>query len=286
MTERLSMPLPGGGVMPRLGQGTWHMGDDARKRGLEIAALGRGVALGMTHIDSAEMYGDGRAEKLVGEAIKGLDRKELYLVSKVYPHNAGRANIFKSCEKSIARMGCGYLDLYLLHWRGGVPLSETVACMEELVKRGQIRRWGVSNFDLGDMNELYSIKDGKNCAVNQVLFHLGSRGVEYALLPWLRERGIPLVAYCPLAQAGSLRRGLLENRAVTELANARGLTPAQVLLCFVLGTPGVAAIPKASQSEHTALNAACAHIKLTEEERAALDRALPPPARPVPLDIV
>ena len=176
----------------------------------------------MTLIDSAEMYGEGAAEHLVGQAIRGYDRERLYLVSKVYPFHAGRHDIFQSCENSLRRMGTDYLDLYLLHWRGSVPLAETVACMEELKAKGRIRSWGVSNLDTADMEELFEVTGGTSCLTDQVLYHLGSRGVEYDLLPWLRRHKMPLMAYCPLAQGGGLRRGLLASPAVRAAAQAHG----------------------------------------------------------------
>ena len=178
--------LKDGALMPKLGQGTWFLGEDKSKEQDEIKSIKIGIENNMTLIDTAEMYGEGLAEELVGKAIKGYDREKLFLVSKVYPHNAGRRNIFRSCENTLKRMGVEYLDLYLLHWRGAVPLSETVECMEELVKKGKIKRWGVSNFDIDDMKELMTVKDGDKCVVNQVLYHLGSRGIEYSLYPWMK----------------------------------------------------------------------------------------------------
>lgn len=189
--------LKDGALMPKLGQGTWFLGEDKSKEQDEIKSIKIGIENNMTLIDTAEMYGEGLAEELVGKAIKGYDREKLFLVSKVYPHNAGRRNIFRSCENTLKRMGVEYLDLYLLHWRGAVPLSETVECMEELVKKGKIKRWGVSNFDIDDMKELMTVKDGDKCVVNQVLYHLGSRGIEYSLYPWMKEHNIPVMAYLP-----------------------------------------------------------------------------------------
>lgn len=277
--------LPDGTVWPRLGQGTWFMGDSAAERGEELRALRRGVELGMTVIDTAEMYGDGRAELLVGEAIKGL-RDEVFVVSKVYPHNAGGERLVRSCEQSLRRLGTDRLDLYLLHWRGGVPLSETVEGMERLVEQGKILRWGVSNLDTSDLRELFGVSRGNRCAANQVLYHLGSRGIEYDLLPWQRERGIPTMAYCPLAQAGSLRRGLAESPAIGQVARKHGVGPFQVLLAWCIRSGDVMAIPKAATVRHVEENAAAARIELTDEDLALLDQAFPPPSRKVPLDIV
>lgn len=286
MTNR-TVKLPDGTRIPAIGQGTWHMGDDPDRRASEIEALRTGVACGMTLIDTAEMYGEGAAERLVGEAIAPLGRDELFLVSKVYPHNAGRAHIFDSCRASLDRLGTGALDLYLLHWRGDVPLAETVACMEELRAEGLIRRWGVSNFDVADMEELMRVPGGDACAVNQVLYHLGSRGIEFDLAPWQAARGIPLMAYCPLAQAGRLARarGLLQDPSVAEVAARHDATPAQVLLAFAIRSGNVVAIPKAAAPEHARDNAAALDLHLTGDDLALLDRRFPAPARKMPLDM-
>lgn len=286
MTNR-TVKLPDGTLVPAIGQGTWYMGDDPARRASEIEALRTGVACGMTLIDTAEMYGEGAAERLVGEAIAPLDRDGLFLVSKVYPHNAGRAHIFGSCRASLDRLGTGALDLYLLHWRGEVPLAETVTCMEELRAEGLIRRWGVSNFDVADMEELMSVPGGDACAVNQVLYHLGSRGIEFDLVPWQAARGIPLMAYCPLAQAGRLARarGLLQDPSVAEVAARHDATPAQVLLAFAIRSGDVVAIPKAATPEHARDNAAALNLRLTDDDLALLDRRFPAPARKMPLDM-
>lgn len=286
MTNRI-VKLPDGTLVPAIGRGTWYMGDDPARRASEIEALRTGVACGMTLIDTAEMYGEGAAERLVGEAIAPLDRDGLFLVSKVYPHNAGRAHIFDSCRASLDRLGTGALDLYLLHWRGDVPLAETVACMEELRAEGLIRRWGVSNLDVADMEELMSVPGGDACAVNQVLYHLGSRGIEFDLAPWQTARGIPFMAYCPLAQAGRLARarGLLQDPSVAEVAARHDATPAQVLLAFAIRSGGVVAIPKAAAPEHARDNAAALDLHLTGDDLALLDRRFPAPARKMPLDM-
>lgn len=280
-----SVALPDGSKAPRLGQGTWHLAERADRRGSELEALRCGIGLGMTLIDTAEMYGEGRSEELVGEAIRGIPRESLFLVSKVYPHNAGRNHIFESCRRSLSRIGTDTLDLYLLHWRGSVPLAETVACMEELVSQGLIRRWGVSNFDADDMEELWNTPGGSRCAVNQVLYHLGSRGIEYDLLPWMRRHGVPLMAYCPIAQGGSLRRGLMESAAVRSVAEKHGATPAQVLLSFVVRAGDVIAMPKAGTARHTLENAGAGLVELSEGDLAALSQAFPAPKRKVPLDM-
>lgn len=277
--------LPDGTQVPALGQGTWNMGDDPSRRKEEIYSLQLGIELGMTLIDTAEMYGGGRAEELVGEAIKGR-RDEVFLVSKVYPHNASGERLVQSCENSLRRLGTDRLDLYLLHWRGLIPLHETIEGMEKLVRDGKIVRWGVSNLDTSDMKELVSLAGGDRCAVNQVLYHLGSRGIEYDLLPWQREHQMPIMAYCPLAQGGTLRRGLVEHPVVREIAAAHNATPFQILLAWCIRTEDVIAIPKAGRQEHVRENAEAALIRFTEDELRRLDEAFPPPASKQPLDIV
>lgn len=268
-----------------IGQGTWYLGNRPETFQQELASLRAGLDQGMTLLDTAEMYGEGAAERLLGQAIQGYDREKLYLVSKVYPHNAGRNNIFHSCQASLKRLGADYLDLYLLHWRGGIPLAETVECMEKLKEDGLIRHWGVSNLDLDDMDELAAVPNGKNCVTDQVLYHLGSRGIEFDLLPALQKRDVSVMAYCPLAQGGSLRQGLLTSPAVAQTAQAHNATPSQVLLAFLLTRPGVTPIPRSSRAEHTLDNAKAAELRLTDEDLARLDAAFPAPKRKVPLDV-
>ena len=280
-----NVKLKDAALIPQLGQGTWNMGESAAKYDREVESLRWGIEHGMTLIDTAEMYGDGAAEELVGEAISPYNRSDLFLVSKVYPWNAGRKNIFKSCEDTLERIGTDHLDLYLLHWRGSVPLAETVECMEELKQQGKILRWGVSNFDTADMKELLSIQNGDQCQVNQVLYHLGSRGVEYDLLPFMNEHGIPMMVYCPLAQAGRLKQKLLSSRVLQEVAEAHGKTVMQILLAFTLLRDDVISIPKASSVAHTSANRDAAEIILTQEERDLLDREFPKPDRKMPLDM-
>lgn len=281
-----TVKLPDGTPMPRFGMGTWFLGESAATHGEELAALRAGLDAGVTLIDTAEMYGSGAAERLVGEAIRGYDRESLFLVSKVYPHNAGDPEIFESVEASLERLGTDYLDMYLLHWRGSVPLAETVECMEQLVGDGLIRHWGVSNFDVDDLEELFAVPDGERCAVNQDLYHLGSRGVEYAVLPWMRSVGMPLMAYCPLAQAGDLRRGLTNDPAVVEVARRHGASPLQILLAFVLRDPMAIAIPRSGKPEHVLENVRACGIELSDDDLALLSRSFPAPGYPTPLDIV
>lgn len=279
------MKLADGTPVPLLGQGTWRMGDDPAKEREEIATLRRGIELGMSLLDTAEMYGDGRAEVLVGKAIAGL-RDAVFLVSKVLPHHAGGDALQRSCEASLRRLQVECLDLYLLHWPGSIPYAETVAGMEKLVAAGKIRRWGVSNLDAREMKRLYAVAGGEGCMVNQVLYHLGSRGIEYELWPWLARHGVALMAYCPLAQAGRLREDLLHHAAILAVAEALQATPMQVLLAWVMRSGNAMAIPKASSLAHVAENARAATLVLDAAQCALLDEAFPPPSRPVPLDIV
>ena len=278
--------LKDGTEVPAVGQGTWFMGEKSSKRKDEIASLRWGIENGMTLIDTAEMYGDGASEELVGEAIAPYERGKLFLVSKVYPWNAGRDHIFKSCEDSLKRLGTSYLDLYLLHWRGRIPFRETVSCMEELVKSGLIKRWGVSNLDIDDMEELYDIPNGDHCQTDQVLYHLGSRGTEWYLQPWLKENGIPLMAYCPLAQAGSLRSGMLRNPVLKQIAENHDTDPFGIMLAFVLRNGNVFAVPKAGTVEHVKANRKAAEIILSEDEIMLLEKAFPLPSANSGLDMV
>ncbi|MCH5266469.1 MAG: aldo/keto reductase [Lachnospiraceae bacterium] len=273
-------------ILPRIGMGAWQIGDDPGIRGREVEAIQAGIDAGIKVIDTAEMYGSGRSEQLVGQAIKKYNREDLFLVSKVLPHNAGRERIRKSLRHSLELLGTEYLDLYLLHWRGMIPLKETVECMEELAAEGKIRSWGVSNFDVEDMEELMRIPGGENCMVNQVLYHLGSRGVEYELLPWLERHDIPLMAYCPLAQAGGLREELVRSRELMEIADKYQISIVQLLLAFVLQKENVFAIPRSGRKEHVLANWEVRNLVLDKEDRQILDKAFPAPGRRVPLDIV
>lgn len=272
-------------ALPAIGQGTWYMGEDASQRQKEIAALRAGIDAGLTLIDTAEMYADGGAEEVVGEALQGF-REQVFLVSKVYPWNAGGQKAIAACEASLRRLQTDYLDLYLLHWRGNYSFAETVEAMERLIREGKIRRWGVSNLDYDDMQELWSVAGGQACATNQVLYHLGSRGIEFDLLPWCRQQQMPVMAYCPLAQAGRLRDDLFNSRAVQEVAHAHQATPAQVLLAWAIREQGVMAIPKASSVDHVKENAAALALNLSAEAIALLEKAFPAPGRKTPLDVV
>lgn len=272
-------------VIPAIGQGTWYMGEQAGQRRQEVAALRAGIDLGLTLIDTAEMYADGRAEEVVGEAIKG-QRDKVYLVSKVYPWNAGGQKGIAACEASLRRLGTDRIDLYLLHWRGNYSLAETVSLMETLQQQGKIGRWGVSNLDYADMQELGQVPGGKQCATNQVLYHLASRGIEYDLLPWCQQQQMPVMAYCPLAQAGRLRSGLMNHPVVKAIAQDHNASAAQVLLAWVISHRGTIAIPKASSIEHVAENAAALEISLSADALLKLDRAFPAPGQKTTLDMV
>jgi diketogulonate reductase-like aldo/keto reductase len=272
--------LPTGEDVPALGLGTWMIGDDPRKRADEIAALRRGMDLGMTLIDTAEMYGEGASERLVGEAIAGR-RNDVFLVSKVYPHNASREGTLAACERSLKRLGTDRLDLYLLHWRGRYPLEETVDAFETLKAAGKIRLWGVSNLDVTDMKELVAVDGGGAVAANQVLYNLSRRGIEWDLLPWMQQRGVPLMAYSPVEQAK-----LLNDRRLSALATEHGVSVAQLALAFVLDRDGVIAIPKAGRAAHVEDNAGALDIVMTDELRAALDRLFPPPRRATSLEMI
>lgn len=274
-----------GQSLPAIGQGTWYMGENATRRQQEVAALRAGIERGLTVIDTAEMYAEGGAEKRVGEAIRG-QRDKVFLVSKVYPWNAGGKQLVSACEGSLRRLGTEIIDLYLLHWRGGFELAETVEGMQALIAQGKIRHWGVSNLDVDDMQELWSVEGGAGCAANQVLYHLASRGIEYSLLPWCQSRSVPVMAYCPLAQAGRLRSGLLADATVQHIAHEHQATPAQVLLAWVIHHPGVMAIPKAATIAHVEENAAALQLTLTAEDITRLERAFPAPETKIALDVV
>ncbi|MBE7376686.1 aldo/keto reductase [Pseudomonas lopnurensis] len=267
-----------GGRVPRVGQGTWHMGEDPAERQREVAALRLGIELGMPLIDTAEMYGEGGAEEVVGEAIRSR-RERVFLVSKVYPHNASRQGIPLACERSLRRLGTDCIDLYLLHWRGQHPLAETVEAFERLKTAGKIRHWGVSNLDLDDMQEL---PQARACATNQVLYNPAERGIEFDLLPWCQAQGMPVMAYCPLGQGGELLRA----PALLEVARRHGAQPAQVALAWALRQPGVWAIPKASDPVHLRANAAAAGLRLGAEDLAIIEQAFPSPSRRQPLQMV
>jgi len=272
--------LPTGESIPTLGLGTWKMGEDRNRFADEVAALRLGLDLGVTVVDTAEMYGSGGSERVVGEAVKGR-RDEVFIVSKVLPSNATRAGTIQACERSLKNLETDRIDLYLLHWMGSVPLSETVETFEALKREGKIRRWGVSNFDTGDMEELAALPSGRNCQTDQVLYNLSRRGPEFDLLRWSRERSMPLMAYSPVEQ-GRLAR----NARLDAIASRHDATAAQVALAWVLAQPGVIAIPKAVTPDHVRQNVAAADIRLTDDDLAELDCVFPPPARKRPLEMI
>jgi diketogulonate reductase-like aldo/keto reductase len=272
MTAELPMvTLLGGERVPALGQGTWHMGETRGRMADEAAAVRLGIELGMTLIDTAEMYGNGGAEEMVASAAEGV-RDDLFIVSKVYPHNASRAGVIAACERSLARLSTDRIDLYLLHWRGSIPLAETLAGFEQLRRDGKVRHYGVSNFDRADMAEWAALRGGESVAADQVLYNLSRRGPEWGLLPWCRERGVAIMAYTPLGQGS-----LLRDRTLSEVAHRRNATPAQVALAWLLRQQGMIVIPKAARLEHVRDNRGALDVVLTEEDLASLDRAFPPP---------
>ena len=272
--------LPNGESAPKLGLGTWRMGEDARQRPTEIRAVRQAIEMGYRLIDTAEMYGDGGAEEVVGQSVAqalqagDVKREELFIVSKVYPQNASRAGTRVACERSLKRLGLGHIDLYLLHWRGQHALADTVAAFEQLKSRGQIRHWGVSNLDSSDMDELADAHHGERCAANQIYYSLGQRGPEFSLLPRLRAMGMPAMAYSPIDQGS-----LATHPVLRRIGEQHGATAAQVALAWVLAQPGVMAIPKAVQEAHLRDNLAAAALTLTAHDHAALDLGFPPPRR-------
>lgn len=272
--------FPNGIEVPALGQGTWNMGEEPSEAKSEMESLRAGLDLGMTLIDTAEMYADGGAERIVGEAIRGR-REEVFVVSKVYPWSASRSGTIGACEHSLSRLGIDRIDLYLLHWRGDHPLSETVEAFEELKASGKIGAWGVSNFDEDDMKELLGVPGGRNVAANQVLYNLSRRGIEYDLLPWCQERQIPVMAYSPIEQGR-----ILHHPELIRVAKAYQATPAQVALAFLLERDDVIVIPKTSSAARAAENRDAVSLDITDEDWAALDAAFPPPARKKPLEML
>jgi len=282
-----SLELPGGGAIPRLGLGTWRMGESEPRRAAEVAAVRAAVEMGYRLIDTAEMYGEGGAEEVVGEALAQTlrageaRREDLFVVSKVYPQNASREGTQLACARSRRRLKLDRIDLYLLHWRGHHPLAETCEALESLVAKGWIGRWGVSNFDVDDMAELARLPQGAGCATNQVYFALSERGPEYALLPQLRAQGIPLMAYSPLGQGE-----LAEHRALRAVGERVGASAAQVALAWLLAQPGVVGIPKAVREAHLRSNLAASTLRLEAGDLAQIDRLFPPPQAKTPLAVL
>jgi diketogulonate reductase-like aldo/keto reductase len=274
-----SLNLPSGAIIPVLGQGTWQMGEKPQQRSQEIAALKFGIDLGLTLIDTAEMYGEGEAEKIIAAAIQG-QRSRLFLVSKVYPHNATRRGTIEACDRSLKRLKTDYLDLYLLHWRGSVPLSETFAALLELRQAGKIRDFGVSNFATADLTTARQF-DHNLMATNQVLYNLSRRGIEWDVLPWCRQQGIPVMAYSPIEQGR-----LLKNSALAAIATRLNVTPAQVAIAWLLHQDNVVVIPKSSRCDRIQENYDALAITLSETDLAALDQVFPPPTRAQSLEML
>src|SRR5437868_5367045 len=272
--------LPEGERVPAFGQGTWHMGEDRRAAAEEIAALKLGIELGMTLIDTAEMYGSGRAEEIVGEAAAG-QRDKLFIVSKVLPYNASRKGVIDACERSLKRLGTDRIDLYLLHWRGSVPLAETMDAFLALQAAGKIRHFGVSNLDLADMEELWSVPGGDRVQTDQVLYNVGRRGIEWELLPWLHAHGVPVMAYSPIEQAR-----LVRHAGLARFAKQHGMTPAQAALAWLMARDDVIAIPKTGRRERLRENVDALAHALTPDDLAQLDALFPPPRGPRPLDML
>ncbi|MFL1684569.1 MULTISPECIES: aldo/keto reductase [Bacteroidales] len=272
--------FPNGKVVPALGQGTWNMGDSLLNKQEEIKALRTGIELGMTVIDTAEMYGSGRSEKLVAEAIEGI-RDNVFLISKVLPSNANCQGTRRACENSLKRLKTDYIDLYLLHWEGPFPFEETVEAMLSLQQEGKILQWGVSNMDVLEMENFYAIPEGNTCAADEVLYNLTRRGIEYDLMPWCNNRHIPVIAYSPVEQGRLLKHPVLQ-----EIALLHSATPAQIALAWVLRRPGVIAIPKASTKKHVLENYKSLSIHLTQSDLSRLDEAFPVPSQKIPLQML
>lgn len=279
-----NVTLANGITVPALGQGTWLLGENPDKRNQEIDGIRKGIEAGMTLLDTAEMYGNGLSEDMLGEAISPFERERLFIVSKVLPENAGGEKMRESLVNSLSRIGTDYLDLYLYHWRGRYPLKESVSRLEELKHDGLIRAWGVSNFDVDDMEELWSIPEGRHCLVNQVLYHTGSRGIEFSLLPWMREHNVALMSYCPLAQGGALHDGLISNPVLMQIASKHSATVPEIILAWNIRDGHTIAIPRSSKAEHTLLNAASDNIILDAEDLAIINREFPAPDHKVRLD--
>ena len=265
--------LRSGERIPQLGLGTWHMGERRASRLAEVKAIRLGVDLGVKLIDTAEMYGEGGTEEVVAEAVAGI-RDQVFIVSKVYPHNASREGTIAACERSLQRLQTDRIDLYLLHWRGSHPLADTVAAFEKLQRDGKIRHWGVSNFDTDDIEELFTVPHGAGCASNQVLYHLGSRGIDFDLLPECAKRRVMVMAYSPLGQGA-----ILDHPTLAKIAKRHGVTPAAVAVAWTMRHPHVVSIPKAASLAHVKENAAAAELVLDTEDLMLLDQAFPPPRR-------
>lgn len=275
-----TIELPSEQTIPVLGMGTWRMGENGQRRQNEVEALRHGLALGLSLIDTAEMYGEGEAEEVVAEAV-GTHRSDVFLVSKVYPHNASKEGAIAACERSLKRLNTDYIDLYLLHWRGSYPLAETLEAFQTLQRSGKIRDYGVSNFDADDMKKAVSLPGGSSIATNQVLYNLTRRGVELELRPWCQQRNIPIMAYSPIEQGR-----LLDDKMLEKIAQEKGVSGAQIAIAWLLHQDNVIVIPKASRIEHVEQNYAALNITLSAEDLATLDEAFPAPNQPIPLQML
>ncbi|RHW52345.1 aldo/keto reductase [Bombilactobacillus bombi] len=273
-------------VLPAIGIGTWHLGDQPQQQAKEIAAIRLRIEMGAQVIDTAEMYGNGRSEHLVAQAIKPYSRQKLFLISKVLPQNASHKRMAHSLKASLQRLQTDYLDLYLYHWRGHVPLAETISELQHFQDQGLIRAWGVSNFDLSDMQELWQLPHGPNVAANEDLYNLGSRGIEYSLLPWQQQHHLPMIAYSPVSNGDQLGAHLTQHPTVLQIAQQHQVSPYQIMLAWTISHPNILAIPKASQPQHMKDNLAALNLNLSTAELAALDQAYPAPQHKEPLDIL
>ncbi|ANN66652.1 aldo/keto reductase [Bordetella bronchialis] len=280
MSNERTVTFPDGHTVPALGQGTWFMGESPHRAAAEVRALQAGIDAGLTLVDTAEMYANGTAEEIVGRAIQGR-RDRVFLVSKVLPGNASRRGVARACEASLRRLGVDRIDLYLLHWRGPHPLADTIEAFEQLVDQGKIARWGVSNLDAKEMQEVAGLPHGDRVQTDQVLYNLGRRGIEFDLLPWCQERGIPIMAYSPIEQGR-----LLHDPTLKQIGERHGIAPAAVALAWVLRQPGVIAIPKTASPDHLRQNLACLDVRLDDRDLAELDQAFPPPKRRRPLEML
>lgn len=283
--------MPDGLYIPKMGQGTWKMGENDNEYHREIDGLKHGMQIGLRLIDTAEAYADGKSENIVGHAIGDFDREKIYITDKVHPDNANRQHIYSSMERSLKLMGTDYVDMYLLHWRGDSDLEEVVYCMENLKDKKKIKSWGVSNFDVDDMEDLWKVTDGKNCCINQVLYNLGTRGIEYDLLEWQRERNVPFMAYSPVGQAGVLttkdgvsKAALMTDKNVIEVAERHGISIVQLLLAFVLRLNDMVAIPKAVGFNHIEENVEALSVNLTEEDIEQLSVSFPAPTEKIKME--
>ncbi|MBW1605903.1 aldo/keto reductase [Lactobacillus sp. Sy-1] len=272
--------------IPAIGMGTWHMGSDQKTYAQQKATLQYGIEHGATVIDTAEQYGEGDSERLVGDAISDFDRNQLFVISKFYPFHAERQQMEKALDNSLQRLGTDYLDLYLYHWPGRTPLAEVVANMEAMQQSGKIKHWGVSNFDLSDMQSLWSVPEGQNVAANEDLYNIGSRGIDYDLLPWQRDHQIPLIAYAPVDEADSRGLDITKQRALVEVANRHSATPFQIMLAWSIRDGQTIAIPQTSSEQHMQENIDAAKIGLTNDDLQLLDSAFPKPTSKQSLDII